>query len=706
MSTPSIGKSFIGGAANQTFNGYADFNAVNYAQATGGIVVDLSMGTVIRKFTPSIQNPFKILPVGDSITLGLVNTEIEQDRDEKARMNAQGGYRKFLDQLLIADGLGEAVDFVGSQTNGTFEDNQHEGYGGTPISGISGNIKGFLDAQQPDMLLLMIGTNDTRSDTNPGGADERLNSLLDKITNHSPTTHVLVASVPPIDPDLRLDQSKNVIKYNAEIPGIVEQKLAQGKKVTFVNINSALTVDDIFDGVHPSLEGYETIADSWYSWIESSKDTLFNIDHITGTFYDDEIKGNENDNIIQGGAGNDTFVLALGEGTDTITDFSVNEDSLDLWLDLTFDELSITQGTGNNINDTWITHNDTGEQLALLLGVEAEDVNSAMGLTPNPNPNPTSNVIRINAGGNAYTDVNGNLWGADQYFTSGHKHSNNANITNTQDDKLYQTERWANNLSYVIPVSNGEYKVNVKFAEIYWNNSGERSFDLFAEGQLVIDDLDIVAEVGGKNLALDKSFDVTVSDGNLNLDFLTNLNNAKVAAIEVIADSTSNPNSNSNTSLDIFINGVTQSEEVESYGGASENPDITTTISNNSTELQLSGNGWRRLDITGYQVNADSNLEFEFRSSNPGEVQGIGFDNDNNIGSSDAGRFFQVEGSESWGIEQLEKYSLGQLDDGFEKYSIPIGNLFTGQFNYLTIANDHDVSNPTATGEFRNISLS
>ena len=79
------------------------------------------------------------------------------------------------------------------------------------------------------MWRWMIVTNDTRRDTNPGGADERLNSLLDKITNHSPTTHVLVASVPPIDPDLRLDQSKNVIKYNAEIRDSAYMRIKQNQ---------------------------------------------------------------------------------------------------------------------------------------------------------------------------------------------------------------------------------------------------------------------------------------------------------------------------------------------------------------------------------------------------------------------------------------------------------------------------------------------
>ncbi|MEB3215657.1 MAG: malectin domain-containing carbohydrate-binding protein [Nostocales cyanobacterium 94392] len=161
--------------------------------------------------------------------------------------------------------------------------------------------------------------------------------------------------------------------------------------------------------------------------------------------------------------------------------------------------------------------------------------------TPTPEPNPTNNIIRINAGGQAYTDVNGNLWSADQYFTGGSTYSSKASISNTEDDKLYQTERWTKNLSYAVPVTNGDYKVTLKFVELYWDSAAKRSFDLSAEGQLVLDDLDIFTEAGGKNIALDKSFNVTVSDGTLNLDFLTNSDNAKLAAIEIIGGSVATP---------------------------------------------------------------------------------------------------------------------------------------------------------------------
>ncbi len=100
-------------------------------------------------------------------------------------------------------------------------------------------------------------------------------------------------------------------------------------------------------------------------------------DRLFGEAGDDRIYGDDGDDLIRGGLGNDvltgddnsggsgsdTFVLALGEGTDTITDFEVGIDFIGLADGLTFGSLSVTaQGTS-----TLISAGD--ETLAELLGV-------------------------------------------------------------------------------------------------------------------------------------------------------------------------------------------------------------------------------------------------------------------------------------------------------------------------------------------------
>src|SRR5208283_4764580 len=96
---------------------------------------------------------------------------------------------------------------------------------------------------------------------------------------------------------------------------------------------------------------------------------------------------------------------------------------------------------------------------------------------------------------------------------------------------LYQSERYGN-FSYNIPLTNGNYNVTLKFAEIYWNATGQRIFNVSMQGTPVISNLDIYAKVG-KNAAYDVTKPVSVTNGTLNINFTTVVDNAKVSAIEI-----------------------------------------------------------------------------------------------------------------------------------------------------------------------------
>uniref|UniRef100_A0ACD5H4R3 Malectin n=1 Tax=Desertifilum tharense IPPAS B-1220 TaxID=1781255 RepID=A0ACD5H4R3_9CYAN len=148
--------------------------------------------------------------------------------------------------------------------------------------------------------------------------------------------------------------------------------------------------------------------------------------------------------------------------------------------------------------------------------------------------------MRINAGGGQYTDPSGQVWQADAHFKGGSTYSTTAEIAKTESDTLYQTERWATNLSYEIPVANGGYNVNLHFAEIYWDDFNKRVFDIKVENSLAVSNLDIFASsknafFPGKNSALVQTVPgVFVSDGVLNIDLAASVDNAKISAIEVV----------------------------------------------------------------------------------------------------------------------------------------------------------------------------
>ncbi|WP_309091283.1 malectin, partial [Phenylobacterium sp.] len=127
---------------------------------------------------------------------------------------------------------------------------------------------------------------------------------------------------------------------------------------------------------------------------------------------------------------------------------------------------------------------------------------------------------------------------ADQYFSGGTTFTAASPIGATTDDVVYQTERYGSSFSYAVPLANGSYSVKLQFAELYHGAAGQRVFDVSAEGALVLDNLDIFAQAGGKFIAKDFVIPVSVTDGVLNLQFAASVDMAKIDAIVVTPAST------------------------------------------------------------------------------------------------------------------------------------------------------------------------
>lgn len=99
--------------------------------------------------------------------------------------------------------------------------------------------------------------------------------------------------------------------------------------------------------------------------------------------------------------------------------------------------------------------------------------------------------------------------------------------------EMYESERFGN-FSYRIPVGTGTFNVELHFAEIYWDEPGERIFSVAMEGAPIPDlqEFDIVAMVGAMNPVV-FDFDVTVYDGWLDLGFTTTVDFAKISGIVI-----------------------------------------------------------------------------------------------------------------------------------------------------------------------------
>ncbi|WP_141212500.1 malectin domain-containing carbohydrate-binding protein [Halorubrum sp. Hd13] len=161
-------------------------------------------------------------------------------------------------------------------------------------------------------------------------------------------------------------------------------------------------------------------------------------------------------------------------------------------------------------------------------------------------------IERVNAGGASVSTSSGPDWTADSggstYSSGGTAYTADSlsagDVTNPTDapSEVFLTERFGDH-SWSFDVSSGtEYEVRLYFAEIYYGvnpntdgaDTGDRVFDASIEGQQVLNDYDIVAETGGAATATVETFEVTPSDGTIDVSFTNEVDNAKVSAIEVV----------------------------------------------------------------------------------------------------------------------------------------------------------------------------
>lgn len=94
-----------------------------------------------------------------------------------------------------------------------------------------------------------------------------------------------------------------------------------------------------------------------------------NDDLLNGGDGNDTLQGDTGQNVLVGGNGSDLFILNSSQGIDIITDFEMTQDLIGLADNLTFAQLTITQGIDSNGNDTLISF--LGEAIAIISGIQA-----------------------------------------------------------------------------------------------------------------------------------------------------------------------------------------------------------------------------------------------------------------------------------------------------------------------------------------------
>ena len=117
-------------------------------------------------------------------------------------------------------------------------------------------------------------------------------------------------------------------------------------------------------------------------------------------------------------------------------------------------------------------------------------------------------VVRIDAGADKeFIDWNSFIWSADAQFDGGTAIQSEAPVSQASptlyDQALYQTARSGNTFGYSVPLLPGVYTVQLKFAELWLNDLGQRPMRIEVNGRVVRESWDPAQAAGQAGMAAD-----------------------------------------------------------------------------------------------------------------------------------------------------------------------------------------------------------
>ena len=208
-----------------------------------------------------------IMLLGDSITY---DSSIVGNRPK----NLKHGYRNYLYYKLKAANYN--FNFVGSRSAGSAVspsfDTDNEGYPGFTSNQISSRIYSLLQQNRPDIILLHIGTNDTR-DT--GSSIDGLRNLLNKIDQfESDYNHHIKIFLAKIIRSSNSARNAHIVNFNANLVNLVNSRGSDDISIVNMYSGAGITNEDLIDYLHPKDGGYRKMASKWFNSVKHSLESV------------------------------------------------------------------------------------------------------------------------------------------------------------------------------------------------------------------------------------------------------------------------------------------------------------------------------------------------------------------------------------------------------------------------------------------------
>ncbi len=155
-------------------------------------------------------------------------------------------------------------------------------------------------------------------------------------------------------------------------------------------------------------------------------------------------------------------------------------------------------------------------------------------------PQRLSLPVKINCGGPASNDyLADQMWsgGLEYGYLDGTAHQNTATALGVNDPVIFRSEM-SGAAEYRVRVPNGTYLVTLMMSENYFTGPGQRLFDVAVQGVVVEKNLDLFSKVG-KGVQYQKAApNVKVTEGMLDIHFMSLVDNAVVNGITIVQIST------------------------------------------------------------------------------------------------------------------------------------------------------------------------
>ncbi len=208
--------------------------------------------------SPDIEE-LRVMAAGDEITAGVNSTD-------------ETGFRGYLDTIvkgldtLAVLGVGTAAtlifkrtDFVGELKNGKRGDPDHMGFEGKGIDDIKAQTIPALQTLRPNMMTLVAGTADLTGGADGAATAEKMRGFVDAIHRTSPTTTVLLGTLPP---STNPTYQARIDAYNKALRTMAYAKIQAGARLVLVDLG-AVTTEDITNEIYPTEAGYKKIAEAF-----------------------------------------------------------------------------------------------------------------------------------------------------------------------------------------------------------------------------------------------------------------------------------------------------------------------------------------------------------------------------------------------------------------------------------------------------------